>query len=320
MIGIPHSRFNVLLIAVILSHLLVQRPSSLRAQVAPQKPKRQTSTTIKEAGRVHSVDRGLIRMISHKGERWEVKVTATTKIKLLGSVGPSALRIGTPVRFYAKLDRRGAGHERLEELAIFSIDENYVPLAELQQEENELPLGGINLDSAGEGGMGKAEETEPALEKTARESKSTQKKTPRVNPSHKSYFVVGVIRRIQRDRLTVDVGQGRSVTVRVAKTAKVHLDSKDYSLARAGAPINIVARYYYKPGQATASEVTILFNDKAASSPKGRRGSSRQAAKVSEKTKRGSEFNVAKEVEKEKRLRGKKKEPEKNKEAAKKDE
>lgn len=383
---------------VLLSQILAL-PLLLVAPLSAQDPRqeqqqRPTWTTIKESGLVHSVDRGLVRMVSHKGERWQIKVTGSTKVTLHGEVGPEALRVGTPVRFYADLDRRGNARDKIEQLTIFSPTADFMPMAELQQDP--LPLGGQSIgpagaapgrgegekdgaekdgaekedaekeraenedgeedgakreradvnDAAEEGGAGDSSQSENAEGSQAENetpSRPPRSTTPRSTTRRagrtsravsakqaaaaatKRYFISGVIRRVQRDKIIVGVDQGRSVTARVDKNARVRIDSQDYTLARPRCPINVVARYYYKPGQATATEMTIQIGDPNANRPNERNPFGQESRKTAEERPKGGErpnaedakngaaqdslksakrksaFNVAEEIEKEKR-------------------
>ncbi len=90
--------------------------SAARAQFEPPV----NSLAFEDTGTLEAVEEGLIKIRDSKTEAWLLEIVADTKITVEGEAEPDYLHPGMPVRFNAKIDKKGALQKPVDEIEIFS--------------------------------------------------------------------------------------------------------------------------------------------------------------------------------------------------------
>jgi hypothetical protein len=78
------------------------------------------SLAFEDTGTLEAVEDGLIQIRDSKTEAWLLQIVGETKVTVDGEAEPDYLRPGLPVRFNAKIDKKGVLQKPLAEIEIFT--------------------------------------------------------------------------------------------------------------------------------------------------------------------------------------------------------
>ena len=249
----------------------------------PAHPPKPTPRPIHTTGRIHAVEPGVLYVVADGGEKWKFTIFEKAMIEVSGQTDVRALGVGTPVHFYAYLDRRHTARDELKEATIFSPGPDSRPTVQPQEEPQLSTEPDENAERLSRPGT-LADLVEPR-EKSP-EKKSVKNKDEKTTDEFKRHFVAGNIRSLRKNYMIVSVGESIAVRVRLAKEAAVKIVGDDYQMARVGDEIEIEGYYVYS-GRGNAHQVKISLNleedDQGIPIRDGRRGTSVTKKSRSEK-------------------------------------
>ncbi len=220
----------------------------------PRQNRRLASAQVQ--GTIHSLQPGIVRVISDENDRWLVQVTRETRVKVQGRTDMRVLQPGRFVRFYAEFDRRGTAQGPVAELTVFDPDEGIRPgMVEAPHDDSEA----ASADETRAAPNGRGEPPRPrdsARRQRSRDRRDSRQRDQQQVPEIRRLFVVGQIRGFREGVLSVLVGHGKAVTVDVDESARVMIETRDYGVARGGDRIRLKGRFV-GPGKLSAREIEI---------------------------------------------------------------
>ena len=253
----------------------------LQADASAQKPKPKKLAPELE-GTIHAIvpQRKLLQVVTNDNKPWQIEINKKTSFKILGEGTTNLLRPGMVVQFHAKLSKKGLGVEPIHKIQVVTPDEGFTfgavedPDGDLSKPapKQEAKKGKkkkdkketetkSDKDSSTESSEAEEATEDSTPEKTKRKKQSfTRKIKPRIIPS-KIYWVSGIYRGMQKDKMIVTAGKAR-IRVEVAEGALVTINATDPRYARAKDKV-IVRGSYYTLGSAVASVVTVTIQPPA---------------------------------------------------------
>lgn len=229
-----------------------------------QQPPQPEWQNLETDGRIHSLAAQQINVITADNQPWQLRMDDKTMVELSGEAGPDVLRPRMPVRFYARLSKRGQAVEPVTEITAFSPREGFAPFVELATEED--ARGEPTEDEAAADETPELEEPQPQPRDANRRTRAARGDQATESAAADYYHVTGVLMNVRRGKFVVNVGNLGSVKGDLAEDAKVHLDFTNHAAARPGDSIHFRARYQI-PGQALAQVVKITMAPPADEEP-----------------------------------------------------
>lgn len=246
--------------------LVVTHPAA-HAQRQPQQAQQKPAQPFQATGTIHSFNAKQINMITAGNQQWVVKFDDLTKVSVKGEGTPEMLQPGAVVRFYAKLSKKGAALEPLDEITLMSPREGFTPMVELSPEGSEKEEAGDKEKKEGAAaggaevrrtetpfdGINLTEEEEPARGRSGRSRRGGVELQ-----EGERYFVVGVLANARRGKLVVTAGEKLKVKAELAEDAKIDVDFTTHAIARPGDTLEVKG-YFREEGEAMGRQVTITL-------------------------------------------------------------
>lgn len=233
-------------------------------------------------GRVYSVSRGLIHMLTDTQQPWFVQVDRRTQIQVHGEGGTELISPGVFVRFEAALIGRRVAAGEIAELALFNPAEGFragVMADPGPTDEKQLDLGSKPQEQAA-----------PPPGNRSRGTSGRGRKQPSDQPQG-HYLIAGQVRSFRKGNLVVLAGKAGTIKAKVAPQAKVTIDMSSYSMVRRGDTIHVTGSYA-RPGQVRATKVEIELASREQPADRGGRKRGRPGRKPAEALNDGPQRNV----------------------------
>jgi hypothetical protein len=237
-------------VVVLAVALLIAAGTNASAQKQKKGEQRQDA---KIQGTIEGVQNGML-LVKSQDKNWYVMLAAPTKTKtgvepgteiaIAGTTGPEALVIGAFVEFKADIDgKKMTAKEPVAEFKVFTPQQG-------QQ-------AGIASDEA------------PAVEAPEEGSKKRPAKAVAVPDGMAT--VIGRVASVRNGKMQLQVGGKKPLTVEVAETAQVTVDTTNLAMAHRGDEVTADG-WYTKEGQLHAKRVDVKLVARAVAAPTKKRG------------------------------------------------
>lgn len=206
-------------------------------------------------GTVEQVRPGVLAVTAVDAKQWWIKLDPrATRIACQGEAAIDLLRPGMAVRFSGEFDEDGKAQKPVEELTVFEVNRD--------TRMGVYPDAGPMEDLAAEGEAGDVDR--PQEKPPEKPAQSGGRGRERVEAKSGRFFVVGKLKEAKEGKYTVVI-PGAEIDVELAPSAKIALETSDYSLASPGDTIEFRAKIVEpsevgKPGELEASDVKIAFS------------------------------------------------------------
>jgi hypothetical protein len=233
-------------------------------------------------GKVHSLARGVIRMVTDDREPWTIELQRSAIVEVYGEGGRELIGERAFVRFNGQIDDQGNVEEELKEVTLFDPSDGYAlgvmeeeAQDEAQDDKKESPGAaepGLSEDAAevrdgsDEVGhrspvtTGKSSRSPRAVDRSARRRSRGRRETgsarnrQALTAGH--YYVAGQIQQDQDGWITVVAGGAGRIRAKVPDDVKVKIQTSRYDIVRPGDQIRVKGTFF-RPGEASASKVRI---------------------------------------------------------------
>lgn len=237
-------------------------------------------------GRVYSVSRGVIHMLTDTQQPWFVQVDRRTQLQVHGEGGTELIAPGVFIRFEAALIGRRVAAGAIAELALFNPAEGFragVMADPGPIDEKQLDLGSGNPP----------DQADPPPSSRSRGTSGRGRKQPSGQPQG-HYLIAGQVRSFRKGNLVVLAGKAGTIKAKVAPQAKVTIDMNSCTMVRRGDTIHVIGSYA-QPGRVLAKKIEIELASRGQPADRAGRQRNQLGQKPAEALNDGPQRNVPKE-------------------------